>query len=73
VYDDAGTFREGLAVVQKNGKYGYINREGVEVVPCVYDGAWGFSEGLARVRKNGKWGYINREGVEYFEDGEKPQ
>lgn len=45
--------------VEENGKYGFINNEGKEVIPLEYDDAWFFSEGLAPVMKNGKWGYIN--------------
>lgn len=29
-YEDAGTFSEGLAPVKLNGKWGYVNREGVD-------------------------------------------
>lgn len=45
--------------VEENGKYGFINNEGKEVIPLEYDDAWFFSEGLAPVMKNGKWGYVN--------------
>ena len=57
-------FFEGLAMVTKDGKYGYINEEGEEVIPCKHNEAWDFSEGLAKVKKDGKWGYINKEGEE---------
>jgi hypothetical protein len=36
-YDEYGYFSEGLARVQRNGKWGYINKTGAEVVPCKYD------------------------------------
>ncbi len=53
------TFNNGLVRVQKNGKYGYIDKNGQEVIACQYDKAQNFSDGLAAVKKNNKWGYIN--------------
>jgi hypothetical protein len=63
-----GSFSEGLARVELNGKWGYIDKEGKEVIPIKYDWARSFSEGLACVKLNGKWGYIDKEGKEYFEN-----
>ena len=47
-----------------NGKWGFINKVGKEVIPYKYDDAWGFSEGLARVKLNNKWGFIDNTGKE---------
>ena len=63
-YDWVSDFREGLAVVELNGKLGYINKSGKEIVPPKYDEAKFFHEGLAPVKLNGKWGYINKSGKE---------
>ncbi|MBQ5814588.1 MAG: WG repeat-containing protein, partial [Flavobacteriales bacterium] len=63
-YDYVSGFFEGLAVVEKGEKKGYIDKTGREVVPCIYDDAWNFSEGLAYVRKDGKYGYIDKTGKE---------
>lgn len=54
----------GLAVVGKNGKYGYINKYGVLVIPMKYKEAGPFAEnGLAFVVcENGLGGYIDEEG-----------
>ena len=58
-------FSEGLARVEADGKCGYIDKEGKEVVSPKYGDAWDFSEGLARVEAaDGKWGYIDKEGKE---------
>jgi hypothetical protein len=35
-YDDIDEFSNGFARVKKNGKYGFINRKGVLVIPAVY-------------------------------------
>lgn len=65
-----------LAVVRdENGKYGYINEKGKEIIPCRYDNADDFQgNGLAAVaKKTGQdaegeeffqWGFINCEGEE---------
>ena len=61
-FDNAGWFHEGLAWVEVDGKYGYMNKDGEIVIPAVYDEAVDFSEGLAPVKQNGKWGFINPDG-----------
>ncbi len=55
-------------MVQLNGKWGFINKEGKEVIPCKYDVAFEFNEGLALVQLNGKFGYIDINGTEYWEE-----
>lgn len=62
-YDEVYIFQEGLALVQQNGKYGYIDRTGTLIIPTQYDYAGAFSEGLAPVKQKGKWGYIDRNGT----------
>ena len=61
-YDDVFPFYEGLAIVVKNGKYGYISTTGKEIIPCMYDRAYRFSKGLAIVEKDDKSGYVNAKG-----------
>ena len=61
-YDNAGGFSEGLARVELNGKCGFIDKTGKQVIPCVYDLAWDYSEGLACVELNGKLGFIDKTG-----------
>ena len=56
------TFIEGFAVVSRNGKKGYINTKGQEIIKCIYDNACDFSEGIAAVQLDGKWGFINVNG-----------
>jgi hypothetical protein len=55
-------FREGLAPVKKNGKWGYVNTAGSFVIEPRFDGAHSFSEGLAAVLVGEKWGYVDRQG-----------
>lgn len=73
-YDEVWSFSEGLAVVELDGKWGYIDKTGEEVVPFKYDQVWDFSDGLALVAvENGKdeygtqiykYGYIDKTGKE---------
>lgn len=57
-------FSEGLACVCKDGKWGYIDREGNEVIEFKYSYARNFYGGLAVVslEEGGKKGYINKSG-----------
>jgi hypothetical protein len=79
-YYDARPFKNGLAGVTRNVElhetkfnrdivtlgylFGYINKNGEEVVPCKYDDADDYANGLARVKLNGKFGYIDTDGKE---------
>ena len=63
-YDELAKFSEGYATVQKDGKYGFINIKGEEVISCKYDVAYSFSEGLAVVQRDNKWGVVNSNGEE---------
>lgn len=36
-YDQLEPFSDGMAAVGKNGKWGYINHKGEEVIPCQFD------------------------------------
>ena len=73
-YDFIKDFFEGLAMVRKNYRYGYIDKEGNEVIALQYEDAKDFSEGLAMVCKNYRYGYIDKEGNEVialqYEDAE---
>ncbi len=57
-------FYEGLAVFRSGegvqSRYGFVDTNGIEVIPAIFRDAGGFSEGLAPVRENNLWGYIDR-------------
>ena len=65
-YDWVGDFKNGFAqvikIIEGERKYGFINKEGKEVVPCVYDNVYDFSDGFAEVQKDGVWYKINTKG-----------
>jgi hypothetical protein len=63
-YDWIGDYREDRVIVELNGKWGFMDLEGNEVVSPIYDLVWGFSNGRARVKLNKKYGIIDLEGKE---------
>lgn len=67
IYDEVDVeFSEGLMAVRSNEGYGYIDRNGKEVIHCQYSDCKEFKwHGLAGVcNKSGKWGFINKSGEE---------
>lgn len=60
-------FSEGMAVVEKNGKYGYVNTKGEEVIPCIYDEADVFAQGVAVVLISYDSYYVEEYEEQYFE------
>ncbi len=68
VYEFARHFSEGYAAVQKNGKWGYINRKGKPITTFKYDKAESFKDGKAKVwiqEENQLFsGYIDTKGRE---------
>ena len=63
-YDNIDQFNDGVFVVLKDNKYGFVDINGKEVVPCIYDCVYSFSEGLAKVQLHGKYGCIDTKGKE---------
>ena len=61
-YDRMDDFSEGLALVEFNGKYGFIDTTGKEVIPLKYDWGDDFVEGSALVAINHKFFYIDKTG-----------
>lgn len=55
-------FSQGISMVKKNDKYGFINEDGVEIIPCIYDDAHHFLHDIAIVEYKGYWGALNNKG-----------
>ena len=51
-------FQEGLFRVDKDGKYGFIDKTGKEAIPLIYDLVENFSDGVAVATYRGKKGFI---------------
>lgn len=58
---------DGLIAIYKNGKWGFVDEDGKEIIKPQYEEAKSFSHGLAAVLKDGKWGFINKEGYMVIE------
>lgn len=64
-YSSAQAFSGGYAAVKSvsTGKWGFVDKTGKEVIPCIYDATnQGFKDGLVDACKDGKWGYIDEKG-----------
>ncbi|WP_139796242.1 WG repeat-containing protein [Sporomusa malonica] len=63
MFDDARRFGEGLAAVNFDGHWAFLNKKLEVIIPWsnLEDAKW-FSEGLAPVKHDGKWKFIDREG-----------
>lgn len=59
---EENAFSEGLIRVSKNGKWGFINEAGKEVIKCEYDFVDNFHGGLACVHKDSGYGFIDKPG-----------
>ena len=57
-------FYEGLAMIEDNGKVGFIDLVRRVIIPLKYDYAEPFIDGLALVRLEDKYGFIDRIGQE---------
>ena len=62
-YDSLASYSEDMIVAKKNGKYGYLGKDGAEAISFVYFAADGFSEGLAAVKnEKGRYLFVNKAG-----------
>lgn len=57
---------DSLALVERDGKIGYVDLDGRQVVPFYFEEGYNFSQGLAAVRFKGMWGYIDTRGEVYM-------
>lgn len=62
LFDEAGEFKDGLALVKVDGDLGFIDTQGKTVVDVEWDELHPFSDDLARVRSGGKYGFVDRQG-----------
>lgn len=57
-------FQNRFGVQNKDGKWGFVDENGKEVVPCQYDTIEYFENGVCSVQRDGKWGYVDLKGKE---------
>ena len=61
------TYKKGWALIMEDGKLGFINKKGKEIVAPIYDDISEFNtykKGWALIKKDGKLGFINTKGKE---------
>ena len=59
----SSSFHDGLAVIEENGKYGYICTDGTIAIQPQWEDARAFNEGLAAIKVKGKYGFIDKTGT----------
>ena len=64
-YQDVAYFREGLARVEADGKWGYIDKEGKEVISPKYEISWYFGKNIEGLRVT--FGYADNYGDDYYD------
>jgi hypothetical protein len=69
LYGEIAPFSEGMASVQLNQKWGFIDPSGDLVIPAEYADVKPFSDGLAACRVSGRWFFINTKGERVFDRG----
>lgn len=71
--DECRGFCEGMALIKKDGKYGFMDIAGNVVIPIQYNDVceyyehkylYNFHEGLACICKNGRYGFVDKGGNE---------
>ena len=64
MWKDVGPFDDGLALVKDaNDKWGFIDKTGRLIIPCMWEWAGHFREGLAPVMEaNHNYHYIDKTG-----------
>ncbi|MFA7289226.1 MAG: WG repeat-containing protein [Melioribacteraceae bacterium] len=65
VYDN-DLFSCGLVRAVKDGKFGFVNQKGEEIIPFKYDKVSRFHRDFAAVKLNGKAGFIDIKGEPYL-------
>lgn len=61
-YSSIKAFNEGMAPVNLDEKWGFIDKKGKEVIYPKYDEVGEFKDGLGAVRLGEKWGFIDKTG-----------
>ncbi len=62
-FDEVWPFKEGLAIVAKDNKKGFIDEQGKIVIPIQFEDVGSFNNGRAIFRQGDKWGFIDTKGT----------
>lgn len=61
-YDGMGIRSDNRILVEKDGKFGYLDRELNVKMECIWEDATNFSDKTAAVKSGGRWALINTKG-----------
>lgn len=61
-FEQIRLFNSGMAAVQLNSKWGFIDLNGRQIIPCIYDLVVDFKNSTALVLQNNKWKKISGSG-----------
>lgn len=68
VFENCDLFWQSLAGIQLDGKWGFVDKVGKQVVKTQYDAVGSFDpEGLAPIKVGTKWGFIDKTGRQMIE------
>ncbi len=59
--NNEGSFNDGLALVRREGTFGYIDTSTRPFIPLQYTEARAFSDGRAAIKISDRWGFIDRD------------
>ena len=62
-FDQIRIFKSGRAAVQLNSKWGFIDLNGRQIIPCIYDLVVDFKDSTVLVLQNNQWKKISRSGL----------
>lgn len=62
IYEDAKPFADGWAAVKKNGKWGFVDTQGVVQIDFQFEDALSFGQHLAAIKQGNNWGYVSLQG-----------
>ncbi len=62
-FEQIRIFNSGRAAVQLNDKWGFIDLNGRQIIPCIYDLVVDFRDSTALVMQNNKWKKISSSGL----------
>lgn len=51
-----------MAIIEKDGKYGFIDKTGAEVIKFEYENLYVLEEGLIKFKTGNKWGLMDQKG-----------
>lgn len=68
MFDEMGIFYDGVARVQYKDRFGFINYQGLLVVPLKYDDVGFFKNGRALVRKGDEYFMVDGQGQRVLDE-----